>query len=351
MSMISHARRVVLKKNALPLHLILEVTSACNARCVTCFNWQKTDYAKEQRLSLAQLDRISSGLGPLLWFSLTGGEPFLREDLDRVVEIFERNKPEYLTIPTNALLPDRIHDLTQRMLRVHRKALVIALSLDGLGERHDRIRGVKGNFEKLLETHRRLDALRRKHKNLHLGINTTITTLNQDHIREIADYVKNNLNVESHTFEFVRGCTRDSAVTAPDLEFYARAKETFKDIMKSHSYYRVNPLSGVLRAAKLYYHDLGYETMKRKTQLIPCYAGQLSAVVDVQGNVYPCELYKAFGNLKDFDYDFKALWFSEKASAIRDEIRNKACYCSHSCFQFVNILFNPRLYPRLVKYL
>ncbi len=351
MSDLKYARYLLSKRKALPVHLILEVTSACNARCVTCFNWQKTDYKSEKRLPLDVLDRVSSSLGSLLWFSLTGGEPFLRDDLDEVIRIFERNRPQYLTIPTNGLLPRRIEEMTGRMLEHHRRSLVIAVSIDGVGELHDKIRGVPGNFEKCLETFRRLEALAATRKNLHLGVNTTVTNLNEDHVSEIADFVKKNLKVESHTFELVRGCTRDSAVTAPGLSSYEKSKDVFKDIMRSYSYYRTNPLSRFLRAAKLYYHDLSYETMARKVQVVPCYAGRLSAVVDVQGNVFPCELYRKLGNLSDFDFDFRKLWFSAEADAVRREIRGGACYCSHSCFQFVNILFNPRIYPRLARYL
>jgi MoaA/NifB/PqqE/SkfB family radical SAM enzyme len=351
MSLLTYSRYVFDKRRALPLHLILEVTSACNARCVMCFNWQKTDYAREKRLSLAELDRISATMGDLLWFSLTGGEPFLREDLDQVVRIFQRNHPQFLTIPTNGLNPRRIEDLTRKMLAFHRNSLVIAVSLDGVGARHDKIRGVKGNFEKCLETFRRLKALQSQHKNLHLGVNTTVTNLNQDQIEEIAGFVKKNLPVESHTFELVRGCTRDARVTSPGLDAYARYKEVFKRIMRSYSYYKLNPLSRFLRAAKLYYHDLSYEIMARRIQVIPCYGGKLSAVVDVRGTVYPCELYKPLGALKNFNFDFRKLWFSQPAEAVRREIQDGACHCAHSCFQFVNVLFNPRLYPRLLSYL
>jgi MoaA/NifB/PqqE/SkfB family radical SAM enzyme len=351
MSYLKYARYLISKRKALPLHLILEVTSACNARCVHCFNWRKTDFETERRLSLDQLDRLSSSLGDLLWFSLTGGEPFLRNDLDEVIRIFERNRPQYLTIPTNGLLPRRIEEMTGRMLEHHPRNLVIAVSIDGVGELHDRIRGVPGNFEKCLETLRRLEALAATRRNLHLGVNTTVTNLNEDHVGEVADFVKKNLKVESHTFELVRGCTRDSRITPPGLESYARSKDVFKNIMRSYPYYRTNPLRRFLRAAKLYYHDLGYQTIARKVQVIPCYAGRLSAVVDVQGQVFPCELYRKLGSLADFDFDFRKLWFSGPAEEVRREIRDGACYCAHSCFQFVNILFNPRVYPRLARYL
>ena len=350
--MIKYSQYLVKKRDILPIHLILEVTSACNAKCITCFNWQKTDYKTEKRLSLEHLEKVSRSLKGLLWFSLTGGEPFLRDDLVELIKIFiKNNNPEHITIPTNCLLPDKIHDTCKDILEVYKKNLVITLSLDGIGDLHDKIRGVKGNFEKFLETYKQLKELKKEYPKLHIGVNTVIINLNQDKIKEIFSYVKDNLDVESHSFEIMRGCSRDKKAKPPSLGFYKKNKEFFKDAMKSYSYYKFSPASVLLRAAKLYYHDISYEIMKQKKQLIPCYAGNISAVIDVQGNVYPCELYKKMGNLNDFDFNFKDLWFSENAKKVKEEIKNKCCYCSHSCFQFVNILFNPKLYPRLARHI
>lgn len=340
------------KRNILPIHLILEVTSRCNSRCLTCFNWQKTDLKKKKELSLKQIEKISKTMNNLLWLSLTGGEVFLRDDLTEIIKIFvKNNKPEHITIPTNALLPKKIALMTEDILKNYKGNFVITLSLDGIGSLHDKIRGVKGNFKKFLETYKELDKLRKNYPNLHIGVNTVINNLNQNHIKEIYEYVKKNIKVESHTFELVRGCTRSEKVKAPSIDFYKKKKDFFKKVMKSYSYYTFNPMSMFLKAAKIYYHDLAYEILKSKKQLIPCYAGILSAVIDVKGNVYPCELYKKFGNLKSYNYNFKKLWFQKKADKIREEIANKKCYCAHSCFQFVNILFNPKLYPKLIKYM
>jgi len=350
--MLKYAKYLVKKKNVLPIHLILEVTSACNARCITCFNWQKTNYKKPTGPSLKELEKISLSLGNLLWFSLTGGEPFLREDLTDIVAIFVKNNgAENITVPTNCLMPKRIAKMTEKILKIYKKNLIITLSLDGIGELHDKIRGVKGNFQKFLETYKVLKDLQKSYKNLHIGVNTTINSLNKDHISEIGDYVEKNLKVESHTLELIRGCSRDSNVKPPTLEYYIKNKRMLQDFMKKKSYYKVGLKARLLKATKLYYHDYSIEVLKKKTQVIPCAAGRLSAVIDCNLNVYPCELYKKYGNLKDFDYNFRKLWFSNNANKVRKEIINKCCYCTHSCFQFVTLLFNLRAYPKMAKYL
>ncbi len=341
---------IISKNNRMPIHLILEVTSRCNARCATCFNWQKVD-SEHRDPTLEELEKISRALGKLMWFSPTGGEPFMRKDLDRIIRIFVRNnKPLSISIPHNGLMPDAVSQMTERVLKFYNGNLVVTLSLDGVGKLHDKIRGVPGNFQKFEECYNKLLPLTKKYRNFNLGINTTVNTMNQDRLKEIVDYVK-TLDVSSHTIELIRGCSRDSEIRAPTLEFYKKNKELIKSAMKQKSYYDFGLAARFLKAAKLYYHDLSIDTMKKCDQLIPCYAGRLSAVIDVDLNVYPCELYKKFGNLRDYGMDLRKLWFSRNADKVRKEIMAKKCHCTHSCFQFVNIVFNPKVYPKLLKYM
>lgn len=338
------------KENKLPIHLILEVTSRCNAKCATCFNWKKTD-SEHRDPSIEELSMISKSLGKLLWFSPTGGEPFLRNDLDEVIKIFvKNNSPHSISIPHNGLLPKKVSEMCEKILRFYKGNFILTLSLDGIGDLHDKIRGVKGNFKKFQESYAQLLPLTKKYKNFNLGINTTVNSINKDNLKEIIRYVK-TLDVSSHTIEFIRGCSRDSEIAAPDLKFYLKNKKMIKSAMFGKTYYDYGLASKFLKAAKLYYHDLATDTMKKKTQVIPCYAGRLSAVIDCYLNVYPCELYKKVGNLREYNMDFRKLWNSKQANIIRKEIKNKQCYCTHSCFQFVNILFNPRVWPKLVKYI
>ena len=69
------------------------------------------------------------------------------------------------------------------------------------------------------------------------------------------------------------------------------------------------------------------------------------------GDVYPCELLidKSLGNLRDVNYDFKKLWFSPKADETRRFIRESKCFCTYECFLTINILFNPRMMPAVLK--
>ena len=115
------------------------------------------------------------------------------------------------------------------------------------------------------------------------------------------------------------------------------------------------PLFNLFLAKRDLLYDIYYRTYTQDRYLIPCYSGKIRGVMDERGNVFPCEtyMYKApelgFGNLRDFSYDFGALWDSRKAKGIRERISSTKCYCSHECDLTTNILFNPLLLPRLLK--
>jgi hypothetical protein len=69
------------------------------------------------------------------------------------------------------------------------------------------------------------------------------------------------------------------------------------------------------------------------------------------GDIYPCELLidRKLGNVRDSGYDFKKIWYGKKADEARRFIRDTKCFCTYECFLTVNILFNPRMMPRILK--
>jgi hypothetical protein len=69
------------------------------------------------------------------------------------------------------------------------------------------------------------------------------------------------------------------------------------------------------------------------------------------GDILPCELLidRKLGNVRDVNYDFKKIWYSQKADETRKFIRDTKCFCTYECFLTVNILFNPRMMPKILK--
>ncbi len=342
----------MLMKNSLkrPLYLTLFVTNRCNSRCQHCFNWRnEKDWQNE--LTLQEIEGIAKQIGPVEGAGVSGGEPMLREDIDRIDDIFiEHCKITEFGIPTNCLMPRLIFEKSKKMLLKHPDVgLTIHMSLDGIGAAHDKFRGVKGNFEKFLETYELLKELK-KYPNFSLKVDTTITNKNINEIEKIARHVRESMpEVDFHSFEIVRGDTRNSDVKPPSVGGLRKLKPVLFGVAKTSDFYRKNKIASLFAtAAKEYIYDTYLKTLEEKKAQVPCYVGRTHCIIDSHGNVYFCELTNAIGNLRE--NSFEEIWNSKKAKEMREFIGSGKCYCVHSCFMQNNILFTPRTYPAMIWY-
>ena len=159
--------------------MFLFVTSRCNSLCRTCFYFDKLNSLDD--LTTPQIERISATAPPFRKLWLSGGEPFLREDLAEIVAMFvQSNGVRNINLPTNGLLPDKIFRTMDRMLELCPDVSIdLNFSLDGLANTHDSIRGVPNNFVRTLatieEAERRYAGLKRLRRNV----------ANRDHTREL----------------------------------------------------------------------------------------------------------------------------------------------------------------------
>lgn len=145
------------------------VTFRCNARCIMCDSWKMSG---DGDLSLAEIEEVYRQLPAMDAVRLTGGEPFVRNDLSEILRLVERYlQPLWVHITSNGFLTDRIVDLCQS--RDTRTPLQLLISLDGVGEKHNIIRGSSLAWSSALKTLEVL-ASRRKELRLDLAVNQTI---------------------------------------------------------------------------------------------------------------------------------------------------------------------------------
>jgi MoaA/NifB/PqqE/SkfB family radical SAM enzyme len=340
--MINYLKHLLFKKQIKkPIYLIYHVTYKCNAKCKMCFLWEDLNQDRGQELNREEIERISRSLDELLCVALGGGEPFLREDIVEICEIFTRNnRPRTISIPTNCLLPEQIHAKTRQILERCPTRVAVGLSLDGFESTHDLIRGIPGNYRKVLQTQRLLAPLRREFPDFSLGFLTTVMDLNLPEIIRLYDFVHQNLDVDWHTVEMIRGPYRD-IVKPISLEQYESLMPKIQEMTRRYSFGH-GLRARMIRAVKEENVPTIHEILKRKTQVIPCLAGITSGVIDPYGNVRLCEHLEQVGGLRGADFDFERVWFSPGAARQRGFIRDKGCWCTHCIFQNTNILFNLR---------
>jgi MoaA/NifB/PqqE/SkfB family radical SAM enzyme len=319
-----------------PLHsLIFQVTNKCNSRCLTCFNWQIINTETEE-LSLSEIENLTRSIGTMKSITLGGGEPFLRPDLPEICGIFYRlSGTGKFSIPTNCLLPDLIETQVKKILDTLPIKLKVVLSLDGIGEVHDNIRGVKGNFERFLETYGKLAEISKKNEQLQVSINSTISDKNMDNVKAIIEFIDQRPNIRYHTLEVIRGSFDKSKIKTLDLEQYDKM---FKQVLFTSKTLARDPAHKLFYS---YYHGLARRIMKHKRQVVPCRSAAFSPMIDAWGNVYLCEMLPRIGNLRYYDYDIKKILFSPAAMKQRQFIRDKKCWCTHYCYQLPNIIMSP----------
>jgi MoaA/NifB/PqqE/SkfB family radical SAM enzyme len=319
----------------LPLNLTVGLTYRCNSKCKTCNIWRRES---SNELSAGEFDEVFRKIGGAYWFTLSGGEPFLRNDIVEICRSVHDNcKPGIINIPTNGLLCDVIPGRVKEILEVCPDSqIVVNVSMDGIGEQHDEIRGVRGNFERAMKTYEALRSL--NSKNFELGIHTVISAFNVHEIPQIYEQLK-GLKPDSYITEIAEERVELGTVgekITPSLEDYSKAIDYLSERIKKEEWKGISKLT---QSFRLEYYKLVKRTLKEKRQVISCYAGFASAQIAPDGDVWSCCIRaEPLGNLRDVNYDFKKVWFSEKADKIRKSIKAGDCYCPLANACYTNML-------------
>lgn len=154
-----------------------------------CNIW-KDEHPVHQELTIDDLKNVflrEPLLKNLAEVGLTGGEPYLRGDLDEIVIFFIKNfKKAKVSINTNGLLGDRICEKTLAITKgispedINR--IRISFSVDGIKAVHDRVRGIPGNYQKVLDI---IGRLREGIPGIEYGITFTVLPDNYDQIWDV----------------------------------------------------------------------------------------------------------------------------------------------------------------------
>ncbi|MEO5377691.1 MAG: radical SAM protein [Magnetococcus sp. DMHC-6] len=344
-----------------PLTLTFSVTSACQSRCLTCHIGQRfadNPQIVANDLTLTEIETIFAHLGEVYFLNISGGEPFMRSDLPQIIELACRYlRPRLIHIPTNALLPRRCADMTEAILAIMDRelsshaVLTIKPSVDGVGEEHDRLRGVAGNFVALEETLERLLILQKVYPRLHVDVGTVISVYNQDRLVGLSEWVhargigSYRHEIAEERFEFLN---RGEGI-APLVEDYIYLIRQFQaDIVAN-----IGTKSSVTRmteAVRLVYYDVALAILQTRRQVISCYAGLSNIHLNYDGEVWPCCVLggdRSFGNVRR--EGIHVLLRGSQAKNVRRFIVQGGCVCPLANQWLNNVLLTPRWMLKVVR--
>jgi len=338
-----------------PVYLLMFVTNRCTAACDHCFYWRELNKNVKEELTLEEYEKVARSLGPMFQVTFTGGSPELRTDLPQIVEQFYRYcSPSQMTFCMLGNATDRIVTQAEAMLKnCPGQRFNIAISLDGLGEEHDRLRQVPGLFDRVIATVRRLGDLKRHWSNLRVGIGITVHGLNYKSAERTSSWVRENLPVNMLKPILVRGNPMNPE-TLNDMckTTYLKVVDHDRNWVNGNRGGIFSPMDFVVCAKEAMQRTIIGSISHGKRQELKCGGARETAVIYPNGQVAGCELRDdILGNVRNVNYQFSRIWFNDRAKAFRRTAgRVSECQgCYHHCFLAPAMFRTPELWPMLLK--
>jgi len=293
-----------------PTDLCVITTYRCPMRCKMCNIWENpTEKTKEIKPEELQL------LPKVKFINLTGGEPFIREDLEEIVEVCYTKSPR-VVISTSGWYEDRVVALAKRFPQIG-----IRISIEGLSCKNDELRGHAGGFDKGLRTLLTMKEMGLKD----IGFGCTVSNNNSSDMLSLYRLSK-SLDLEFATAAFHNSFYfhKDDNVITNKEEVCGNFEKLVNEQLKERhpkSWFRAFLNMGLINY------------IEGNRRMLPCEAGIVSFFVEPYGDIYPCNgLEKKYwqekmGNIRETP-DFQAIWTSEQAQKVREMVRK----CPKNCW-------------------
>jgi MoaA/NifB/PqqE/SkfB family radical SAM enzyme len=327
-----------LRSPALPYKVTFVATYHCNFRCEMCNIWQK-DSVNEMTPDEVGLffDRWSQ----FSWVHLTGGELFMRRDLDDLVAAIQKNCRSLflLNFPTTGWFGDKTVSLVERTLARGVGRLMVTISIDGPKALHEEMRGLPGSWDRGIETFRRLRGIKRS--NFQTVIGMTLMAKNAEKVDEtlaairqvIPDFKRSELHLN---------VGHESGHYFDNLGYPVEQRHT--EVLRAIEEHRAALGTSLhpVRFLEDRYQALVSKYFETHKSPLPCTALSSSCFIDAYWNLFACSIWDAkVGNLRDNAFDLGAMWDSSQRRALRDDVIGERCtHCWTPCEAYPTILGN-----------
>jgi MoaA/NifB/PqqE/SkfB family radical SAM enzyme len=308
-----------------PIHptvLIYHCTFVCDARCEMCSNWERGD--RKSDMSLAEIEKTFTSE---LWknveiANLSGGEPTTRNDMVDITRLMLDHMPRLrkFGINTTGLTPHRaIPMLTKVAELCHERGVIFStrVSIDGVGEMHNKVRKVKSGFDKALKTIRAMQELQ-KTVPFNFGISTTIFSMNLDDAENILAWArKEQLDIVFNMVRFTEPMLGNAAL-ADTCKPIGAEEERMRQFFLERV--RMDPLLDGQNYIYMHYADMianGYQ------RTMPCPFRSQGLLLNPDGMLYYCENSKPIGSVLDRTAD--QVYFDAENMAYRATFEDTIC--------------------------
>lgn len=292
-------------------------------------------------MTLDDFQKISKSAGSnLCWLNITGGEPTDRHDLPEIIRIFKTNCPNllFVNLSTNGLRPNHIENIVQQIASLSIPVFAVNVSLDGPREINDQIRGIKGSFDKVIETYK----LIKKQNSVRSMLAMTLYESNFNLIKETYLNVKKVLpDVSKSEFHFNLGHHSEHHYGNHNGISNPHQKKQLLSAVKSFSRSFV-PSIGPVSIIERMYRSKFERYFRTGKSPVECVALMSSVYISEKGDLYPCTIWnKNLGSILPDNQSIDGLLASETGKFLRKTIRESNCdNCWSPCEAFPSILGN-----------
>ena len=330
----------ILSKRGFPIQYIQYVTARCNLRCEHCFYKETLDKKDPGEISKELLVDTAQKMKPLLWYSMAGGEPFIRSDLGEIIsEIQTKVRPKVFSLPTNGWYTNRTFQTTLQVLqKLKRGNFILFFSIDGDEKIHDEIRG-KDSYKKLKETYAVLRNVSKMYSRLYLNIIITVQDKNYRSFPNLINQIYEEFQPTSISINLFRYHHKNAKKISPDIvKGYESAMNEYEKLRNKFKYKFI--WNAIIKAKEKKQKDLILKVAKKDEFVTPCTAGNLSYVGMEDGSIKPCEILPdKMGNIYKQN-DIKEIFRSKASKELRTHIVKSKCRCTYECAMSTNTLFN-----------
>ena len=261
------------------------------------------------------IDTINK-LPQMAFANITGGEPFIRKDIRDIVSAI-RKKANRVVISTNGYYYDKILNLCEELRDVG-----IRISIEGLRESNDKIRGLKNGFDRGYGTLKKLVDI--GHKDVGFGM--TVQDINAHDLTNLYK-ISDDLGMEFATTTLHNSFYfRKTSNKIHDKEKVARAFEALiNELLNS---------SSPKKWFRGYFNHGLINYIYENKRLLPCEMGSNAFFLDPYGDVIPCNGMiekQSMGNLRDQSWN--EIWNSKRAIEVRDNVKN----CAKNCWMIGSV--------------
>lgn len=337
--------RATATRPAAPFKLNLCLTYWCQYRCKTCNIWQRKP---TDELTTAEIVALVRENPHVNWVDLTGGEIFLRKDIDEVLEAIVTGWPRLavLHFPTNGFLTEKIEASVRKIAGRGPSKIIVTVSLDGDEALNDEVRGIKGGFQRQIATFKAL----RRIPGVDVVLGMTLSAFNLGRYdetfaavsREVpglrhAELHLNVAQVSSHYYG------NDGADTVSPDRMRARTE------MQAYKARLGTPSSIQALIEHAYLTNLDRFLLTGTTPM-PCHALRSSCFIDPWGVVYPCITWaNPIGRLRDTGMRLDPIWNGTAGVSTQQQVWEGQCpQCWTACEANQSILGNALAWRRRV---